>query len=93
MLEAAQIEERDAIGEVGVPGVAAKSAPVPSSIRVTSRVAESDRDTPRTHSTYAVTDSRRGRAERFSRRRRVILTGSSTGTSRSRSCRCRASRA
>jgi hypothetical protein len=38
------------------------------------------RETPNTHSTYAVTDRRRDLPDRFSIVSREIFTGSSTGT-------------
>ena len=40
---------------------------------------------PSTHSTYAVTESRRAWREAFRIRRRAIFSGSSTGTNISRS--------
>jgi hypothetical protein len=42
------------------------------------------RETPNTHSTYAVTDRRRDLPDRFSIVSREIFTGSSTGTNWSR---------
>ena len=47
---------------------------------MTMKGAEALRELPSTHSTYAVTESRRGRPDRFSTVSREILTGSSSGT-------------
>ena len=62
-------------------GLRASMAPVGGSISVTTNGAETLREAPRTHSTYAVTDSRRRRPDVFVSVSREILTGSSSGTS------------
>jgi hypothetical protein len=53
---------------------------------VTMNGAEALREVPSTHSTYAVTDSRRARPDTFVSVSREILTGSATATSCSSSC-------
>jgi len=58
----------------------ASIAPVVGSISVTVNGAQACRDAPRTHSTYAVTDSRRDRPDSFFTVRRDTLIGSSIGT-------------
>jgi hypothetical protein len=58
----------------------ASIAPVSGSIAVSIEGDEAERDGPSTHSTYAVTDSRRVLSDVFRMVRREILTGSSIGT-------------
>ena len=61
-------------------GLRANIAPVCASISVTTKGADAPREVPSTHSTYAVTESRRRRAEVLRIRNREILMGSSSGT-------------
>ena len=61
-------------------GLRASIAPVSGSSSVTTESADAPRDGPSTHSTYAVTESRRDRPDVLRIVSREILIGSSSGT-------------